>query len=63
MSSIVVGALSLVEDLLASTLAVIGLETTGGTVTGVGGGLLDLVLGGLGGVRNELLLGLCDDDD
>lgn len=58
MAMVVTGTLGLVESLLANTLAIIGLQTTGSTVSGVGGSLLDLVLGGLGGVRSELLLGL-----
>lgn len=55
---VVTGTLSLVKGLLTSTLAIIGLETAGNTIGGIGGGLLDLVLGGLGGVRSEFLLGL-----
>lgn len=62
MGSVVMGALGLVKGLLASTLAVIGLQATGKTVTGVGDSLLDLVLSGLGGVRSNLLLGLYDKD-
>jgi hypothetical protein len=53
------GALGLVKGLLANTLALIGLEATGNTIASVGDSLLDLVLGGLGGVRSDLLLGLC----
>jgi hypothetical protein len=56
---VVTGALGLVEGLLASTFAVIGLQATGNAVTGVGHSLLDLFLSGLGGVRSDLLLGLC----
>ena len=59
MGSVVVGALSLIESLLGSGLAVVGLEAAGNTVSGVGEALLDLVLGGLGGVGSHLLLGLC----
>lgn len=59
MNVVVTGTLGLVEDLLGTALAVISLETASKTVGGVGDGLLDLVLGGLGGVRSELLLGLC----
>ena len=59
MSVVVMGALGLVKGLLASTLALIGLEATGNTIAGVGDSLLDLVLGGLGGVRSDLLLSLC----
>lgn len=56
---VVTGTLGLVESLLANTLAIIGLQATGSAVSGVGDSLLDLVLGGLGGVGNDLLLGLC----
>lgn len=56
---VVVGALGLVKGRLGGGLAVVGLETTGDTVSGVGDGLLDLVLGGLGRVRSDLLLSLC----
>lgn len=56
---VVAGTLGLVEGLLGTTLAVVGLETTSKTVTGVSDSLLDLVLGGLGGVRSDLLLSLC----
>lgn len=59
MSVVVAGTLSLVEGLLGSRLAIIGLEAAGDTVSGVGEGLLNLVLGGLGGVRSYLLLSLC----
>lgn len=58
-SLIVVGTLGLVEGLLRGALAVVGLEAASDTVGGVGDGLLDLVLGGLAGVRSELLLSLC----
>lgn len=60
MDIVVAGTLGLVEGLLGTTLAVIGLEAAGNTVSGVGDSLLDLVLGGLGGVRSDLLLGLCE---
>lgn len=53
------GALALVDSLLADALLVIGLSTASETVGGVGDGLLDLVLSGLGGVGSDLLLGLC----
>ena len=56
---VVVGALGLVEGLLGATLALVGLGTAGEAVGGVGDSLLDLVLGGLGGVGGHLLLGLC----
>jgi hypothetical protein len=56
---VVMAALALVESLLGSALLVVGLETAGDTVGGISEALLDLVLGGLGGVRSELLLGLC----
>lgn len=56
---VVMGTLGLVEGLLGTTLVTIGLHTTGDTVTGIGDGFLNLVLGGLGGVRSDLLLGLC----
>ena len=58
-SLIVMGALGLVEGLLGGTLAVVRLEATSDAVGGVGEGLLDLVLGGLAGVRSNLLLSLC----
>ena len=53
------GTLGLVKSLLRSALAVVGLEAASDTVGGVGEGLLDLILGGLGGVRSDLLLSLC----
>ena len=53
------GTLGLVEGLLPRGLAVIGLAATGDTIGGIGEGFLDLVLGGLGAVRSDLLLGLC----
>lgn len=56
---VVTGTLGLVESLLANTLAIIGLQAAGSTVSGVGESLLGLVLGGLGGVGSDLLLGLC----
>lgn len=56
---VVVGTLSLVESLLGAGLALVGLQTTSDTVAGVSHALLDLLLGGLGGVRSDLLLGLC----
>jgi hypothetical protein len=56
---VVMGTLSLVEGLLSAGLALVGLQTTSDTVAGVSKSLLDLLLGGLGGVRSELLLGLC----
>ena len=59
MGSVVVAALGLVESLLGAGLVVIGHDTASDAVAGVGGGLLDLLLGGLGGVRSEFLLGLC----
>lgn len=59
MDSVVMAALGLVESLLSARLAVIGLDTAGKAVGGIGDGLLDLLLGGLGGVRSQLLLGLC----
>jgi hypothetical protein len=55
---VVTGTLGLVEGLLASTLALVGLQAAGNAICGIGGSLIDLVLGGLGGVRGELLLGL-----
>jgi hypothetical protein len=58
-SLIVVGTLALVEGLLGGALAVVGLEAASDTVGGIGEGLLDLVLGGLAGVRSNLLLSLC----
>ena len=55
---VVVNALALVEGLLASRLLLVRLGATGGTVGSIREGLLDLVLGGLGRVRSDLLLGL-----
>lgn len=52
--------LALVEGLLGCALVVIGLRTAGDTVSCIGEGLLDLVLGGLGGVGSNLLLSLCE---
>lgn len=60
-SLIVVGALGLVEDFLGSALVLVGLTTTSKAVSGVSDGLLDLVLGRLGGVRSHLLLSLCEE--
>ena len=57
---IIVHALALVEGLLGSGLVLISLHTTGDTVLDIGSSLLDLVLSGLGRVRSEFLLGLCD---
>jgi hypothetical protein len=59
MGLIVMGALGLVETLLGSALLVIGLEAAGDAVGGIGEGLLNLVLSGLGGIGSYLLLGLC----
>lgn len=53
-------ALALVEDLLGCALVVVGLRTAGDAVGCIGEGLLDLVLGGLGGVGSKLLLSLCE---
>lgn len=61
-SLVVVGALGLVKGLLGSALVLVGLTTTSHAVGGVGDSLLDLVLGGLGGVRSHLLLCLCRRD-
>lgn len=58
MGMVVTGTLGLVEGLLASTLAIIGLQATGSAISGVGESLFDLFLGRLGGVGSELLLGL-----
>lgn len=55
---VVASALGLIEDLLASTLALVGLQAAGNAIGGIGGSLVNLILGGLGGVRGELLLGL-----
>lgn len=52
--------LALVEGLLGCALVVIGLRAAGDTVSCIGEGLLDLVLGGLGGVGSNLLLSLCE---
>lgn len=57
-SLIIVGTLGLVKGLLSGALAVVGLEAASDTVGGVGESLLDLVLGGLAGVRSNLLLSL-----
>jgi hypothetical protein len=57
-SLVVVRTLGLIEGLLGSALAVIGLSTASDTISGVGDSLLDLVRGGLGGIRSDLLLGL-----
>lgn len=59
MGVVVMGALDLVERLLRTRLAGISLGATGHAVGGIGEGLLDLVLSGLGGVRSHLLLSLC----
>lgn len=58
-SVLIVRALGLVVGFLGSTLILVGLATTSHAVGGVGEGLLNLVLGGLGGVRSHLLLSLC----
>jgi hypothetical protein len=58
-SVVVMAALTLVESLLGSALLVVRLEAARDTVSGISEALLELVLGGLGGVRSELLLGLC----
>lgn len=55
---VVFGALGLVKGRLASGLVIVGLNTAGNAVAGVSEGLLDLLLGGLGGVRSDFLLGL-----
>lgn len=55
----VAGALSLVKEGLRGRLLVVRLGTTGKAIGGVGEGLLDLLLGGLGRIRSEFLLGLC----
>jgi hypothetical protein len=57
-SVVVMAALTLVESLLGSALLVVRLEAARDTVSGISEALLELVLGGLGGVRSELLLGL-----
>jgi hypothetical protein len=57
---VIVGALTLVKGFLSSGLALVGLETTGDPVSGVGEGLLQLILGGLGRVGSDLLLSLCE---
>lgn len=62
MGLVVVGALGLVEGLLRSALAVVGLEAASDTVGGVGDRLLDLLLSGLAGVRSDLLLSLCEQE-
>jgi len=55
---VIMDTLGLVKGLLGTALAVVRLETTSHAVTSVGDSLLDLVLGGLAGVRSHLLLGL-----
>ena len=56
---VVVDTLALVPSLLGGRLVLVGLGATSETVTGVGDGLLGLVLSGLGRVRSDLLLSLC----
>lgn len=58
MDVVVLSALGFVNEFLASTLAIIGLKAAGNAVGSIGGGLFDLVLGGLGGVWGEPLLDL-----
>ena len=53
MDVVVASALGLVKDLLASTLAFIGLQAAGNAIGGIGSSLVDLVLGGLGGFGSE----------
>lgn len=55
---VVMDTLGLVVGLLGSRLVLVRLSATSETVGGVGNSLLDLVLGRLGRVRSELLLGL-----
>lgn len=55
---VVVNPLALIGSLLSSRLVFVRLCATSETVRGVAGSLLDLVLGGLGRVRSDLLLGL-----
>lgn len=56
---VVVSTLGLIPSLLGGRLVLVRLSATGETVCGVGDGLLNLVLSGLGCVRSELLLSLC----
>ena len=60
MGSVVVAALGLVESLLGGRLLAIGHDTASNAVGGVGDGLLNLVLGRLGGIGGKLLLSLCE---
>ena len=60
-SLVVMHALALVKGLLHARLLVVGLDATGEAVTNISGALLHLLLGGLGGVGSELLLGLCEE--
>lgn len=55
---VVVNTRALVGSLLSSRLVFVRLSATSETVRGVGSSLLDLVLGGLGRVRSDLLLSL-----
>lgn len=59
MSLVIMSTLGLVESLLRGRLALVGLSAASETIGGIGDTLLDLVLGGLGGVRSQFLLGLC----
>lgn len=61
MGLVVRSALGLVKGRLGTGLGVVGLATTDNAVSSVGDVLGELLLGGLGGVRSKLLLGLCSD--
>jgi hypothetical protein len=56
---VVRGALGLIKGRLGIRLGVVGLDTTDNAVGSIADGLRDLLLGRLGGVRSNLLLGLC----
>lgn len=55
---VVVNTLGLIPSLLGGRLVFVGLGATSETVCGVGDGLLNLILSGLGRVRSDLLLSL-----
>lgn len=59
MSFVVTRALGLVIGILSGALVLIGLKATRNTVRSIGESLGDLLLGGLGRIRSQLLLGLC----
>ena len=57
---VVAGALGLVKGRLGSRLVLIRLGIAREAVRGVADGLLDPLRRGLGGVRSQFLLGLCE---